>query len=514
MTWNYYQYLAANFGISFGLAFFSIVLMIALLVCRTDTFYLFIKLLFGIEDWKDHREAEQAKIAAQKQEGCCCCHFQSLDESNKQSCWCCWCCPLGHCFWCRSQSQPLKDVHYNNVLILNLYDEDSFLVPKDNTCVFRNLVCCKEKLRIKRVPYCESFCLKAALLIMIAAIFTAVFVVFFDGLILIVVSVDPNGVCPDEGPYDCYDNSPARTYFNCSSADLVVNSSLGRVTCYRWFKKDITTHDVLDQIGLCGGLMAAFGVFVIIFLRFNIYVLKQKVEDPSKPHVEQTGNGPQGCKDYCCCCNPGEFEFNDCCCFGLEKYVHQCIRQYTKGTSKSRRQRCCTRCCNTCCTSLQQFKRPELVIVWVIVLFVVVSGFIVAMVLVGQYPVSVTGMTYAILAAAFGVTAVAFPVFLVRRTQSDLKDAEERKHNKELIGEFMKYIQKKKREQPSSASRHPSSSSNGIVTQASNVKPTIGRDGNSYQPVRILAPQNSDRYVRSPPQENSVSTKTGQSQRT
>jgi hypothetical protein len=519
MPWNYYQYLAANFGISFGLAFLSLIIMIALLLCRTSTFYLFVKLFFNIEHSERYRKAEHTKKGAHEQEGWCC-HYQPPDEPNTLSCWCCWCCPCGRCFCCRSQ--PLKNEQTEEFLVLNLYDEDSFELPKRNTCVFQRLVCCKGRLRMKRAPYCATFCVKTALLIMIAAIFTAVFVVFFDGLILIVVSVDPNGRCPDEGPYDCYDHSPDRTYYNCSSSDQNVDPSLGRVTCYRWFKQDITTHDVLDQIGLCGGLMAAFGVFVILFVRFNIYILKHRYVEKDKRDGEQKVNGsrrptvneplssvPQSVvydaekmpllkyKDYCCCCNPSEFEFDDCCCFGLDKCCQQCIRDSSKGADDSPPQPCYRRCC----TCLQRFERPELVIVWVIVLAVVISGLIIAMVLIGQYPVSVTGMTYAILATAFGVTAITFPIFLVQRKQSDLDEAKDQKNKSKPSCGCTNCNSKKEPEQSNVISSPLSSASNRIDIQGSNTKPTIIQNTNSIQPVRVLVAKNSDRYFRSPPQE-------------
>jgi hypothetical protein len=435
MTWTYNQYVGANMGISFGLALLSLVFMLALLLCRTDTFYLFIKLLFNIEHEEVNAEEEHSTAEAIL---CCCCTSEPRDGTKKIQ-----------------QKKCAKDI------VLNLYEEDTFRVPMNNTCALHKLVCCQGKCSFKYFPHCDACFLKTALVVMATAVFTAVFVVFFDGLILIVSSVDQNGNCPILGMMDCYSNSLPHTYFSCNSSNTLIDASLGRVTCYRWFSQDITTHDVIDQVGLCGGLMAAFGVFVIIFLRFNVYILKRKSDDKSDSED-----------------SPTPFTLDDCCCCGLDKVVRRYIRNR-----------------KYCCSCLQVFKRPELVVVWVLVLIMTVGGFITAMVLL--YPVSVTGMTYAILAAALGVTAVAFPVFLVKRSPKDLEDTKLRKDNKALIEQFIDYIKK----------MQAHSSSPIVVLQAANGLSDYGQKQNSERNMSsnrttaVLAAHNSKRYLPTQRQE-------------
>ena len=427
-------------GISFGLAFLSIVLMLALLLCRTDTFYLFIKLLFNIE----HRKVKAKELSwTEGAEKRWCCTFKPRDGAQK--------------------TPPHKDA---KDIILNLYDEDHFRVPKNNTCALQTLVCLKGKCHFKKFPHCEACFLKTALLIMAAAVFAAVFIVFFDGLILIVSTVSQNGNCPDLGQMDCYSNSVPNTYFNCNSSDTLVDASLGRVTCYRWLSQDISTHAVLDQVGLCGGLMAAFGVFVIIFLRFNIYILKQG------PDVKPDPN------------DPPPFTLNDCCCCGLDKVVHRCIRGDP----------------NWYCSCLQGFKRPELVVAWILVLILIVWGFIIAMVLL--VPITATGMTYAILGAAVGVTLVTFPIFLVERNLEDHDDGKLREDNKALIEEFIDYIKKKQ------ASSHRAPSSSPVVAiqapddlSSYSQKAKSERNMSSNRTIAVVSAENSKRYLPAQPQE-------------
>ena len=118
-----------------------------------------------------------------------------------------------------------------------------------------------------------------ALLIMATAVLTATFVFFLSELILINYYVLPNSKCPSDYEMDCYTivNS---TYFYCNSSDTRINASLGSLVCYRWIKENIGTVDILNQTGLCGGLLQAFEWFVNIFLRLLFHVLQRKKSSP------------------------------------------------------------------------------------------------------------------------------------------------------------------------------------------------------------------------------------------
>jgi hypothetical protein len=126
----------------------------------------------------------------------------------------------------------------------------------------------------------RGFVPRFALILMATAILTATLMLFFSGLILITEYVPSNSKCPSQGEMDCYtimDN----TYFYCNSSDTRVDASLGSLICYRWVKENIGTVDVLNQIGLCGGLIQAFGWFVNIFLRALLHMLQRKKKSVS-----------------------------------------------------------------------------------------------------------------------------------------------------------------------------------------------------------------------------------------
>jgi hypothetical protein len=114
-----------------------------------------------------------------------------------------------------------------------------------------------------------------ALLIMATAVLTATFVLFLSELILINRYVSPNNKCPLDDEMDCYTTNN-NTYFFCNSSDTRIDASLESLACYRWIKQNIGTVDILNQTGLCGGLLQAFGWFVNIFLRLLLHGFHQK----------------------------------------------------------------------------------------------------------------------------------------------------------------------------------------------------------------------------------------------
>ncbi|CAF4205345.1 unnamed protein product, partial [Adineta steineri] len=103
-----------------------------------------------------------------------------------------------------------------------------------------------------------SFLPPLALLIMATAVLTATFVLFLSELFLIGRYVSPNSKCPSDDEMDCY-TTVNSTYFYCNSSDTRIDASLGSLVCYRWIKQNIETVEILNQIGLCGGLLQAFG---------------------------------------------------------------------------------------------------------------------------------------------------------------------------------------------------------------------------------------------------------------
>ena len=79
---------------------------------------------------------------------------------------------------------------------------------------------------------------------------------------------------------DCYTITNT-TYFHCNSSDIRIDESLGSLICYRWIKENLGSVDVLNQIGLCGGLIQALKWFVTIFLRVLLHMLQRNKRDAS-----------------------------------------------------------------------------------------------------------------------------------------------------------------------------------------------------------------------------------------
>jgi hypothetical protein len=125
-----------------------------------------------------------------------------------------------------------------------------------------------------------------AFLIMTTAVLTATFVLFLSELIVINHYVSPNSKCPLDDEMDCY-TTVNNTYFYCNSSDTRIDASLGSLVCYRWIKENIGTVDILNQIGLCGGLLEAFRWFINMFLRLLLHVLQRKKPNlPEKDMIQ------------------------------------------------------------------------------------------------------------------------------------------------------------------------------------------------------------------------------------
>lgn len=98
--------------------------------------------------------------------------------------------------------------------------------------------------------------------------------VFIDGIILNVIYLSSNQKCPENGDMDCYSTSNKNKYFFCNSSDILIPESLGPVVCYRWFKKGMSTLEILEQIGLCTGIFQMFNLMVEFYLRLLFYVFE------------------------------------------------------------------------------------------------------------------------------------------------------------------------------------------------------------------------------------------------
>ena len=98
-------------------------------------------------------------------------------------------------------------------------------------------------------------------------------VIIFDGCFLSSAGLEVNDQCPED-PMDCFvftdkDSILPNGPFKCSpghSADFITNESDGYAWCYGWVIKRQTTRKVLDQIGICSGLIGLFGTILALII--------------------------------------------------------------------------------------------------------------------------------------------------------------------------------------------------------------------------------------------------------
>jgi len=96
----------------------------------------------------------------------------------------------------------------------------------------------------------------------LVSLFAMVNVVFIDGCVLSTDTLTVGQVCPNQ-PKDCfiYDSpfstSPSES-FVCSPGDPVIpaNSSAYRAFCYRYILSGQKTIDILNQLGICTGVLS------------------------------------------------------------------------------------------------------------------------------------------------------------------------------------------------------------------------------------------------------------------
>ncbi|CAF3316162.1 unnamed protein product [Rotaria socialis] len=124
---------------------------------------------------------------------------------------------------------------------------------------------------LKRGKQFFSIIARICLSLTAAVVIGVTLIVFVDGIILNVIYLSPNEKCPEDGDMDCYSTSGNNRYFHCNSSETLIPTYLGSATCYKWFKKGISTLEILEQIGLCAGLIQVFNWVVNLYLRLLLY---------------------------------------------------------------------------------------------------------------------------------------------------------------------------------------------------------------------------------------------------
>ena len=230
MNWTYGQYVGMNVGIGIGLVLITF-LAVILTTWSLDVKSFFIRVVIGIDlndiDDIDGETTEQHSSR------------HSIHENN-------------------SSHVVEQNKH------INVYDEKLKKNDKRLTCLSRSFVC------------------------MCAGILAIMPVLILDGCVLGSIGLSDGDNCPDD-PMDCFvfdqyeTNSPSSS-FQCMPGNLANFSATlpgGYSWCYGWIIKRQTTKRVLDQLGVCTGLM---GLFATIFALF-VYVSKKKIMQSLIPGI-------------------------------------------------------------------------------------------------------------------------------------------------------------------------------------------------------------------------------------
>jgi hypothetical protein len=120
----------------------------------------------------------------------------------------------------------------------------------------------------------HTFFQKSALILITASVISASLILFFDGVILIIVFMNAGDECPYDNTMDCFSREN-HTYIYCHPGQQL-DPALGSATCYNWIKSGISTSAVLNQSGQCGGLIAVLSWFSKIFLRTFAHLYRRK----------------------------------------------------------------------------------------------------------------------------------------------------------------------------------------------------------------------------------------------
>lgn len=107
----------------------------------------------------------------------------------------------------------------------------------------------------------EKFSDRLIMVLALVSIFLIVDAIFINGCVLSIDSLTVGQVCPDK-PKDCfiYDSlvsmSPSQS-FVCTPGEPVIpiNSSAYRTFCYGYILGDQKTVDILNQLGICTGIL-------------------------------------------------------------------------------------------------------------------------------------------------------------------------------------------------------------------------------------------------------------------
>ena len=147
-------------------------------------------------------------------------------------------------------------------------DESAGTVPEEKTRIF-SLAFSKRNGELV-ITY-------GALVLLCGVLLGLMAVLIFDGCILGNAPLESGDDCPSY-PMDCFlfptrDNATIVQSFRCLPNDAINFTSIypdGHAWCYGWIIGRQTTKNVLDQIGICAGLLGLFATIIVLFT----YIMK------------------------------------------------------------------------------------------------------------------------------------------------------------------------------------------------------------------------------------------------
>ena len=209
-SYDYYQGWTLGIGLGVGGSIFSFVLLLGF---YTDLQMYFLKTIVGVEQDS----------------------FENLDVSTSQN----------------EDSLSNRETTAKEVRIFN-------------TKIF------KQPAKVRRTYY--------SLLIVCGVVLGGMGIIIFDSCILSTIPLKAGDDCPED-PMDCFifsgrDNLVPIESFQCLPKDATNFSSKyrnGHAWCYGWVHSRQTTKHVLDQLGVCAGLIGLFAAITALFSYITKY---------------------------------------------------------------------------------------------------------------------------------------------------------------------------------------------------------------------------------------------------
>ena len=201
----------------------------------------------------------------------------------------------------------------------------------------------------------------AFLVILTTLIISASLVAAFNSLFLNTSSVYQDGPCPPLGPMECFCGSNS-TFFLCDTGKTVsCLQDVHSAACFRWIARDVTTSDVTTQLGVTAGLLVAFGNIAQAIIRIYLLAFNKRLSIATGIHriaAKTIGINRYTARTNCCCCR-------------LPWH------------------------CSAC--NLRLFKNPAAVIILTAIYIVIPFLMIPGVILLYRYELSVTALTFVVL---------------------------------------------------------------------------------------------------------------------